>query len=346
MKTVKKLLFVVFVFILLFVSLSIISFAKDTDYLSGFYDTLGVDSDYTSKIGFDSLIDELVSGLSSHKTAIAEFALYLIGGVILLVLASLFTGNKYIQASASFLVMLGAFKILWQATLEIAAALEKTANLFSALIPILSAVTLAGGGASSAATEAVTMSLTLNLVLGIFVPMLLPMSALILAYATVSPFDTAASFKRTRSAFMSLIAIATALFLGIISLSSVISIGKDNAMVRAAKYSVSGLIPIVGGAVSASLSTLGAGISYVKSIIGATSVYAIAIIALSPLVLLLIYRLLLSLATSLAERLSSGAPAFLAMTAALDGVIAVYALSVVTIIFEVILFMKSGVFVS
>ena len=348
MRKTKKILTVIILATLLFSLLCISSLAASEDYLDSFYDLLGVDEEYTSNIGVDSLLSELSAVFTKNGGAIAEFFSYALGGVILLAICSLFTSNKYVQSAASFVVMLGIFKVLWAGAMELKEALAQISRVFSGLIPIMSGVTLAGGGVSSAGTEAVTMSLTLNVVLGICVPLLMPLAALILALGVIAPFDSGAAFNKTRAAFMSIIAIATALLLGIISLSSVISTGKDSALMRTAKYSASSLIPIVGGAVSASLSALGAGLSYTKSIIGATSLYALATVALSPLLLLLCYRFILSAAASLTERLSAqgASGGYAAMAAALDGIIAVYTLSVVVILFEIILFMKSGVFVA
>ena len=67
--------------------------------------------------------------------------------------------------------------------------------------------------------------------------------------------------------------------------------------------------------------------------------------SLSPLVVMLLYRLALSVAASLADTLSSGGAmrSLSAFRFAADTVIALYSLSVLTYIFEIILFMKGGV---
>ena len=137
----------------------------------------------------------------------------------------------------------------------------------------------------------------------------------------------------------------TALLTAAYSLQTIISSAADSAAMRAAKYAASGMIPVVGGAVSGALSTLTSGLSYVKSVIGAGAVVSVVSIVLSPLVIMLLYRAALSLSSSICSLFSSDVAVKIlhAYRAALDSLIAVYALSSCVIIFEIILFMKSGV---
>ena len=107
----------------------------------------------------------------------------------------------------------------------------------------------------------------------------------------------------------------------------------------------SGLIPVVGSTVSGALSTLAAGISYSKGVIGAGAIFVIISIVLAPLVSLLAYRFALSLASMLAEMLGACAASriFTAFRFSLDSLTAVYALSSIIYILEIILFAKAGV---
>jgi stage III sporulation protein AE len=113
----------------------------------------------------------------------------------------------------------------------------------------------------------------------------------------------------------------------------------------AAKYAASGMIPVVGSTVAGALSTLASGLSYAKGIIGVGAIVVIVGIIISPLVLLLLHRLALSLALILADFLgvSGASRIFGAFRASFDSLIAVYALCSVLYIFNAVLFMKSGV---
>ena len=133
--------------------------------------------------------------------------------------------------------------------------------------------------------------------------------------------------------------------MGAISLQTVVSSAADSARMRAAKYAASSMIPVVGGTVAGSLATLASGLSYVRGIIGAGAVAVLVSIFLSPLVMLLLYRLAVTLAASVSEMLSVGVAARLyrAYARCFDLVIAVYTASVLLYLFEIILFSVSGV---
>ena len=144
---------------------------------------------------------------------------------------------------------------------------------------------------------------------------------------------------------MWILGLGTAVLMGMLSLQTLISSSGDNAALRAARYMTTGLVPVVGSTVSASLSTLASGISYAKGIIGAGAIFIMLLLFLSPLCVVLSYRLILSVFITLSEFLDTGAASrsYTAFRSSLDTLIAVYSLSAVVYIFEIVLFVKSGV---
>ena len=96
---------------------------------------------------------------------------------------------------------------------------------------------------------------------------------------------------------------------------------------------------------SSAMGTLAAGVGYVKDVIGVGAVSVILIMALSPLVTLLIYRLAISLSEGLLEFIGVGfgVRLFSSFKAALDALIAVFALTVSLLIIEIVILLKSGV---
>ena len=132
---------------------------------------------------------------------------------------------------------------------------------------------------------------------------------------------------------------------GTMALQTVIASASDGMLIRSAKFTASSSIPIVGGAVSGALSTLAAGLSYAKSIVGGGSLVLMLTVTLSPIIILLAYRLILSIAVNFLTFLDTGGGVrcFSAMLGALDALIGVLSMSTVVYIFEIILFIKSGV---
>ena len=130
-----------------------------------------------------------------------------------------------------------------------------------------------------------------------------------------------------------------------LAIQSVVASAKDSASLRAARYAASGLIPIVGSTVASALSTLAGGLAYAKSTVGATSIAVILTLALVPLASLLMYRLALSLVITFLNfaDCSGGVRCFSAFRSALDSLTAIYSLSMIVCILEIVIFMKSGV---
>ena len=99
------------------------------------------------------------------------------------------------------------------------------------------------------------------------------------------------------------------------------------------------------GSVSGALSTLASGLSYAKDFIGIGAVSIIIAIALAPIILMISYRAALSLSVDFLGFLDTGGGVrvFSSMLGALDCLIAVFSMSTLIYIFEIILFIKSGV---
>ena len=137
----------------------------------------------------------------------------------------------------------------------------------------------------------------------------------------------------------------TTLITAIFSLQTLVASAADSAAMRTAKYMASGLIPVVGSAVSGALATLASGLSYAKTLVGSGAILVLISLAISPLLMLLLYRLAFTVAISVAELVGAEkcSNIFNAYRYAFDMTIAVYVLSVIVYLFQVILFLKVGV---
>ena len=116
------------------------------------------------------------------------------------------------------------------------------------------------------------------------------------------------------------------------------------SIVEAGQYAASGMIPIVGNTVASTLATLAGGLALVKSTVGVGAIAVIISLALAPLVSLLLYRLAFTVAIVFLELFGScdGVRSFSAFRSALDALSAVYSVSVVVCIIEIVIFLKSG----
>ncbi len=303
-----------------------------------------------SLVGIDALLSTLISAAAGEGGLLFPFFILLLGTLALSYLATLSGGALSGTVNAAVLVISAVliFGALYPAFSEAMDTVAALSSFFSLAVPIMTGITLAGGGVASSAVQAVGMNFTLSIIGSLATHAFVSVGAFAFSLGLVSSLgdDSAAMLARgVKSLVGWLVGITTALIVGTFSLQTVIASASDSAAMRAAKYAAQGIIPIVGGTVSGALSTLATGLSYAKDVIGAGAIGVMLIASLSPLAVMLLYRLALSVAISFAGALSSdGASRLLtAFRFAADTVIAVYSLSVLTYIFEIILFMKGGV---
>lgn len=309
--------------------------------------------DLLSGIGPDKLLSELFSAAFANGGAVISFFLMLLGlGLFSSVLeasSSLFGKRLYSAARAGICAIssLFVFSSLSGLAVSVSESLAAVSEFFSSLIPIVTGISLSSGAVTTAGVQAVNMNLTLTLLGSLSSELLMPLVFMIFSLSLVATFSggSARLLKGARSVFLWALGIITTVLIASISMQSFLATAKDNAALRAAKYALSGSIPIVGSTVSGALSTLLGSLSEARAIVGVGAIAVIFSIAASPVVIMLLYRLALSVSMWIFELLGGegGLACFSAFRSALDTLISLYAVSAVVYILEVIIFLKGGV---
>ena len=298
----------------------------------------------------EGLIDEILSAVRGEGGGVSAFFLTLIGFIAI---GSLISSTDdcfapQIRAVVGIVISLSVFPTVNTALTSVRASLTALGDFFTALTPITVGMTALGGGAVTSGVQASGMYTALTLVGEIGSSVFLAIASLGLAVASMSSLGNRSALtvgKGIRSLFFWAIGIFTTVITAVFSLQTLISSAADSAAMRSAKYMASGLIPVVGTAVSGALSTLAAGLSYAKTLVGGGAIAVIISLALSPLVMLLLYRFAFTVAISLTELvgddLCSGI--FNGFRFSFDMIIAVYVLTVIVYLFQIILFLNVGV---
>ena len=300
--------------------------------------------------GFGEILAVILEEVRGEEGRISLFLFSLVGSLVLLALASSVPGSIGETASlaASCAVSVVVFCTVNGIFQEVSSVVNEANNFFLALIPITAGITALGGGVFTAEVQAAGMSLTFAAVSKLWGAAFTALSGLGLAMSLVSSFGgkgTSTVSKWVKKIFAWILGITTAVISGTFALQTMVSTVRDSAAMRAAKYTASGMIPVVGSTVSGALATLASGISYVKGIVGSGAVFVLISLLLSPLIIILLYRFALSFASFAAEFFEIGAAVrvFGAYLYSLDTVITMYSLSALIYIFQIILFVKSGV---
>lgn len=302
------------------------------------------------KFSLKGLLSEIFASISGEGGGVLAFFLVLIGSLALTALASNCHEDfaKQTQAAVGVILSLAIFPYVSSALSSVAHSLSELSAFFTALTPITVGMTALGGGVTTAGVQAGGMFTALTVIGGVGSRLFLSISSFGLAIAMLSALgnSSAASVGRgIKGLFTWAVGIFTTLITAVFSLQTLVASAADSAAMRTARYMASGLIPVVGSTVSGALATLASGLSYAKSIVGGGSIAVILSLVISPLVMLLLYRLALTLAIIAAGLVGAQGPSdiFTAYRFALDMTVAVYVLSVIVYLFQLILFLRIGV---
>ncbi len=311
---------------------------------------VGENFENAQAMGFSSLVGEVISALTGSRGELASFLIFIIGSVMLMAAASLITGKLSRQAECAAALVCGVaiFGRIYSVVTQTVEAVGGVLNFFAAFVPIITGVVAYGGGVGAAAVGASGANMTLGIIGTFVLPIMNSCASLIFALGLVGAVGNDGTHGlacRVKSFFMWLVGLCSVLLLSSLALQTAITSSSDTAAVRAAKYAASGTIPIVGNAVSSAMGALGAGVSYIKSAVGTGALCVILMLALSPLVMLLAYRAIISIGEGILEFLgiSFGTRMLGAFKSALDVLIAVFSMTVTVLIIETVIMMKSGV---
>ena len=354
MKIFCKLLIIVVIFTAFCLPIS----AKEAeDYISDFEEIIPDEmkeslaaEELSTLVGFEAILSELACAFDERRGEIFSFLLLLLGGVVLCAASSMLEGelSSACEAGCGAIISLLVFSRLGKIFAEVSEGLSALSAFFTAFVPIAVGTTAASGGVSTALVQNSGMNITLWLLSTVGNPFFTSVVGFGLAASLLCGFgdDGALSIARgVKSFFVFCVGTVSAILGATLSLQTVISSAADGAAMRAARYAATGFIPVVGAAVSGALSTLVSGLTYAKSIIGAGGIAVILITSLSPLLMLLLYRLAIFTASFFAEQCGRGAAVRIISAArfSLDSMIALYTTSALVYIIEIVMFMKGGV---
>ncbi len=297
-----------------------------------------------------SLISYVISFLSGERGEIVGFFLTLLGSAALMSAAALSHDSLGTQAQSvvGIISSLLIFSSLRPLIASVTDGISMISGFFASLIPITLGITALGGGGATASAQAVGMYTALSSVGGLGGEIFISLGAFGLAMSLLSAFGNegiTSVCRGLRGLFGWVSGIFTALITAAFSLQTLVASSMDSASMRAIRYAASGLIPVVGSTVSGAISTLASGLSYAKGIIGGGAILVIVYMAISPLALLLIYRLALTLANIFSDFAGAAVASriFTSYRFALDMTVTVYALSALIYLFEIIIFTIIGV---
>ena len=311
-------------------------------------------------VGVRALFSFLLGEVRGAGDEVLSFFFLLMGASLFFSLAGALragaggTLGEICETALAAVLSLALFERMHALLEETAEGLSGAGRFFGGILPLLTGITAAGGGGTTAASQAMTMEMTLSVLTALTDGVLLPLAMTLFALGLLEAIGgegggtLVGMTGSVRRLFLWLVGVVTAVLAAALAMQSVISSAADSAAMRAARFAAADLLPLVGGAVSGALSAAASGLLYVKSIVGVSSVAALLFLSLPVLVRLLLYRAAFGVAIGFLSctGAKAGERTLSAFRAALDTLIALSALSLLLYIFGIVCFMKCGVAVA
>ncbi len=191
-----------------------------------------------------------------------------------------------------------------------AGALDDMRSFANVLLPAVAAVTAATGAITGAAARqmaAVLFSdLLMNLIDGLLVPVLYGYIAASAAWAAVGNEGLRRLASLLKWVVTTVLTVTMLAFVGYLTASGVIAGTADAASVKAAKFAISGAIPVVGGILSEAAETVLASAGVLRGTVGVFGMVTVLAICLAPLLELAIHYLAYKLVAALSAAVGQG----------------------------------------
>ena len=190
------------------------------------------------------------------------------------------------------------------------AAFAGISDFMLVYIPVMAGVTAAGGHTASAAVFSSVSLTAIQVLARLTSSVIIPLTSCMIGITAAGSADPDLGLDRLGEGIKKFIVwglgLIMTIFLGILSVQTVITSASDNAAMKTLKFAVSSAVPIVGGAASEALSAVSGSISLLKTGIGGFGIAAGVCMVLPPAVTAVCYKFLLFAAGVLSDLFGCG----------------------------------------
>lgn len=187
-------------------------------------------------------------------------------------------------------------------------AIQNMQGLGDVLLPAVSMATAASGAPAAAAVKysaAILFSdFLIRLIRYLLIPLCYTFVAVNVAWAALGNDGLKRMGGLLKWMITTILSVVLLVFIAYLNLSGVISGSADAATVKAAKFTISNLVPVVGGVISDTAETLLAGASVLRNTAGVFGMLAVLGICLIPFLNLGVHYLMYKLTAALAATVS------------------------------------------
>ncbi len=165
-----------------------------------------------------------------------------------------------------------------------ATTLSQGGNFMIGYIPIFAGITASSGNVTSAVSYNSIVLLVAEVAVQLAANYLMPMLSICMALGIVEAinptFNLSGITKAIKKVASFLICFVMTIFVGLLSLQSIVGVSADTLGVKAAKFMVSNFIPVVGGAVADAYTTLRSSLGLLRGGVGFIGIISISLLVL------------------------------------------------------------------
>lgn len=209
---------------------------------------------------------------------------------------------EIVSVISSVMVVIG---YITQSINAVVGSLKAINTFMLSYIPVYASIIVTSGSPSAGTTYYVTLFALCEAITLIANKLFLPMMSIVMAISIVEAINPNLSFCNVADSLKKLVqwllgAVMT-IFVGILSVQSIIGVSADTVGVKAAKFAVSTFVPVVGGAVSDAFSTVRSSLGVIRSGIGGVGIIIIIFIVLQPIILTALLKLVTTICAIISE---------------------------------------------
>lgn len=224
-------------------------------------------------------------------------------------------------------------------------AVQRTGGFMLVFVPVFAGITIACGGTLSGGAYSMMIlgaSEIFTALTSRYMMPVLGVTAVLAVSGSVFPNTSVDGIvKMMKKLITWIMTVSMTLFTGFTAMKCTLAAKTDGAAVKAAKYVISGFVPIVGGAVSDAYSTVKGSFDVMSSTIGTAGNIAVMLFILPPVIEILVFRGVMWIGTAAAELLS--ADPLVRLMKAIDNSLAI--VQSVLICYSVMLIICTGIMI-
>lgn len=182
--------------------------------------------------------------------------------------------------------------------------ISQICSVMNLMIPVMGALYVAGGNATSAVVNSGSLMLMITLLENVCSYVLVPVMQVCFAVTLVNSISGSCNFggltKAIKKAYTIAIGFLMAVFAFVMTYKNILAESTDTLITQTAKFALGNMIPIVGGALGDAVKTISGSVSVLKNASGILGIIVIVILLIPAIISLLMNKFSLSLCSGAA----------------------------------------------